>query len=186
MPTRPPRRRQVLGPPAWGWRRPRHPRQLPRRVPSRRHPARRDPMGFRAMPDPMVACIRIFLARTVSPPGLPPLHPRRRSVPHRTGFRPMPARTAVCIRFCSAQKTTRRRHRMRPRRLRLPDQPHRPPTNRTGKPHGACASCETCGAARRVDPSVGRAARNLLRSDMARRAALRPAPLGSRPAGITP
>ena len=186
MPAPPPRRRQVLGPPPWGWRSQRHPPQVLQRVLPRRRPAPRDPMGFRAMLDPMAAYIRIFLARTVSPPGFRALRPRRRSLSHPMEFRPMLARMAACIRFCSAQKTTRRRHRMRPWRLRLPDQPHRLPTNRTGKPHGACASCETCGAARRVDPSVGRAARNLLRSDMARRAALRPAPLGSRPAGITP
>jgi hypothetical protein len=175
MPEQPPRRRQVLGPPPLGWRRPPHPRDLPRLVPSRRQPARRDPMGFRATLDPMAACIRIFLARMVSPPGLRPPRPRRRSLSHRMGFRPMPARTAVCIRFCSAQKTPRRRHRMRPRRLRLPDQPHRLPTNGR-QAHRARANCE-CRVARRVNPLVaGSTARNVLRSAIARRAALKPAP----------
>src|SRR5215472_9603185 len=133
MPEQPPRRRQVLAPPPLGWRSQRRPRQVLRPVLSRRRPERRYPMGFQAMRDPMAACIRIFLARTVMPPGLRPLRPRSRSLPHHMGFRPTRARMAVCIRFCSAQKTPRRRRRVGPRRLRLPDQPDRLPTNRSAK-----------------------------------------------------
>jgi hypothetical protein len=187
MPDQPPRRRQVLGPPPLGWHsRPRHRRQLLRQVPPRRHPARREPMGFRAMLHPTAACIRIYLARTVSLLGLRPLRPRRRSLSHHTGYRPMPALTAVSIRYCSAQKTPRRGHRMGPRRLPLPDRPHRRPS-KSRQARRARASCETYRAGRRVGAAVtGRAARNLLRSALARRGALKPTPLGHGAAGITP